>query len=279
MTIDPEQLGRSKSDLAKELRELRKRAGLTGVRLARLCSMSQSTISKIETGKKIPTLTEVERILRAVGAPANIVDEISALARSANTQWQEVRASWRLGLEKRQAELTALETGARELRFFLPAMLTGLLATPEYVRASLEYSPGDISKTVARKLERQEVLYDTSKSFAFILTEQAVKWAVVGPSAMSVQIERLAALSNLPNIRIGVIPFGALLGRGPMNTFTVYDDRLATVETFTGRMVFQDPRDVAEHLEVFSLYERIAVFGEQARRQLFEWAEMYRRDL
>nr|WP_202524307.1 helix-turn-helix transcriptional regulator [Kitasatospora sp. SID7827] len=265
--------------MAKELRELRERAGLTGVRLAGLCSMSQGTISKIETGKKIPTLTEVELILRAVNAPEDVIAEISALARSANTQWQDVRASWRLGLEKRQSELAALESGARELRFFLPAMLTGLLATPEYVRASLDYSPGDISKTVARKLERQTVLYDASKTFTFMLTEQAVKWAVVGPMAMSVQIERLAALSHLPNIRIGVIPFGSLLSRGPMNTFTVYDDRLVTVETFTGRMVFQDPRDVAEHLEVFSTYEGAAVFDEKARTQLYEWSEMYRRDI
>ncbi|GAA1955301.1 DUF5753 domain-containing protein [Kitasatospora viridis] len=184
-----------------------------------------------------------------------------------------------LGLERRQAELAALETAARELRYFLPAMITGLLSTPEYIRASLGHLPGDVSKTVARKLERQAVLHDTSKAFTFVLTEQAVRWAVVGPLAMSVQIEHLANLSQLPNIRLGVVPLGSRLGQGPMNTFTVYDDRLATVETFTDRMVFQDPADVAKHRQVFALYERTALFGEQAGEQLHEWAEFYRRDL
>ncbi|MBT2403779.1 MULTISPECIES: helix-turn-helix transcriptional regulator [unclassified Streptomyces] len=276
MTFEPEQLGQSKTDLAEKLRELRKAAGLTGDRLAKRCNMSQSQISKFETGKKTPKLVDVERILRALDAPPELITEVAALARIANTEWQDKRSSWRRGLEKRQAELAALETEATALRYFLPAMVTGLLATPEYVRASLSNAPGDKSKTVARKLERQAVLYDTSKSFTFLLTEQAVRWAIVPPPVMAVQIDRLASLSHLPNVRVGVIPFGVQIPRGPMNTFTVYDDRLATVENFTGRMVFQDSRDVAEHLAVFATFERHALFGPMARQRLSEWAETYR---
>lgn len=89
---------------------------------------------------------------------------------------------------------------------------------------------------------------------------------------MAVQMDRLASISHLPNVRIGVIPTGTVVGRGPMNTFTVYDQRLATVETFTGRIVFQDARDIAEHLEVFRMYERHALFGEEVRSMLGQWA-------
>lgn len=155
-------------------------------------------------------------------------------------------------------------------------MITGLLATPEYVRASLTCTPGDTSAAMARKLERQAVLYDETKAFTFILTEQAVKWAAVAAPAMSVQIDRLTSLSHLANVSIGVIPYGTVLPRGPMNTFTVYDERLATAETFTGRMVFQDPRDVGQYLDLFGLFERHATFGQQARTLLGEWSEMYR---
>lgn len=276
MALDPEQLGQSKTDLAEQLRELRKAAGLTGDRLAKRCNMSQSQISKFETGKRTPSLVDVERILRAIGAPPELITEVTALARIANTQWQDKRSSRRRGLEKRQTELAALEAEATTLRYFLPAMVTGLLATPEYVRASLSGFPGDTSKTVARKLERQSVLYDTSKSFTFLLTEQAVRWAIVPPSAMAVQIDRLVSLSRLPNIRIGIITLGTRIPHGPMNTFTVYDDRLATVENFTGRMVFRDSRDIAEHLEVFSRFEAHALFQGAARQQLSEWAELHR---
>lgn len=151
-------------------------------------------------------------------------------------------------------------------------MVTGLLATPEYIRAGLSHSPVDTTKTVARKLERQAVLYDGTKRFTFLLTEQAVRWAVVPRSAMAVQMDRLASISHLPNVRIGVIPTGEVVCRGPMNTFTVYDQRLATVETFTGRIVFQDARDIAEHLQVFRMYEHHALFGEEVRALLGQWA-------
>ncbi|MFJ5234749.1 helix-turn-helix domain-containing protein [Kitasatospora sp. NPDC088391] len=277
MTLDPDQLGRSKSDLAEMMRSLRLKAGLTGDRLSARCGISQSKISKIETGKIVPSLVDVERILRALNAPADVIREISSLARTANTEWQDKRTSWRRGVEKRQAELSSLETDAAELRYFLPAMVTGLLATPEYIRASLGHSPGDKSGVIGKKIERQAVLYDDSKSFTFLMTEQAVKWAIVPPHAMAIQIDRLASLTYLPAVRIGVIPYGALMSRGPMNTFTVYDDRLATVETFTGRIVFRDPRDVSRHLEIFSIFEDCALFDDAARGQLAEWAAMYRR--
>ncbi|MFD4573457.1 helix-turn-helix domain-containing protein [Streptomyces sp. NPDC058417] len=279
MTLEPEQLGRSKADLAATLRDLRKRAGLTGDRLAKRCAMSQSKISKIETGRTTASLVDVERILRAVEAPSELVGEVMALARLAHTEWQDNRSSWRRGLEKRQAELAALESESTEMRYFLPSMLTALLATPEYAKASLTHSPGDTSKTVSRKLERQAVLYDTSKRFTFLLTEQAVRWLIVPASAMTVQIDRLTSLSRLPNIRMGILLDGVTIPRGPLNPFTVYDDRLATAETFTGRIVFQDGRDVAQYREVFDMYAGFAVYEDEARNYLAARARSLLRDL
>ncbi|MFK4110790.1 helix-turn-helix domain-containing protein [Streptomyces sp. NPDC002176] len=276
MALEPEQVGRSKADLAETLRALRKQAGLSQARLAARCHISQSKVSKLETGEVTPSLVDAELILRAVGAPPALVAEVTALARLANTEWQAVRSSWRRGLDKRQAELAALEADAVELRYFLPSMITGLLATPEYIRASLDHVPGDVARTVARKIERQAVLYDSSKRFTFLLTEQAIRWAVVPPPVLAVQLDRLASLSQLSNVRIGVLPLGTPITRGPMNTFTVYDDRLVTVENFTGRIVFQDARDIAEHREIFDRYERHALFGEDARGRLQEWASCYR---
>ncbi|WP_371625269.1 helix-turn-helix domain-containing protein [Streptomyces sp. NBC_01116] len=276
MTFQPEQLIRSAADLARSLRDLRKRAGLSQIRLAQRCAMSQTKLSNIETGRVSPNLVDVEPILRALEASPSVTAEVMTLARLAHTEWQGKRASRRRGLEKRQAELAGLESEARVLRYFLPAMVTGLLATPEYVSASLSGSPGDKSVTIARKLERQAILYDTAKSFTFLLTEQAVRWPVLHRAAIAVQIDRLVSLSHLPNVRIGLLPTGSATSRGLMNTFTVYDQRLATVETFTGRIVFQDARDISEHVRIFETYERLAPFGEEARRTLTAWANLFR---
>ncbi|UED86473.1 helix-turn-helix domain-containing protein [Streptomyces profundus] len=272
MTFDPEQLGQQKQELAALLKELRKRAGLTGDRLARRCNMSQSKISRIENGKAQPSLLDLERILRAVVAPPEVIEEAVALARLANTEWQDLRSLRRRGLEKKQTELAALESSCTEFRFFLLSMITGLLSTHEYIRASLAHSPADVTKTVARKLERQEVLYDTKKRFTFILTEQAVRWPLLPPAAMAMQIDRLASLTHLENVRLGVIPISGHKLIAPMDTFTVYDNTLATVENTTGIVILKDPRDIEMHLELFSTLESYALFGDDARALLAEWS-------
>ncbi|TLQ45932.1 helix-turn-helix domain-containing protein [Streptomyces marianii] len=276
MTFEPEQLGQSSQELAATLRKLRKQAGLSGDRLAARCNMSQSKVSRIESGKVRPSLVDIERILRALDAPPALVAEVSALARIAATEWQDARSMRRKGLDKKQHELAGLEASSAEFRFFLLSMLTALLSTPEYIRASLAHIPGDHGKAVARKLERQEVLYDRRKKFTFIVTEQAARSPVVSPDAMAVQLDRLASLTHLPNVRLGVLPIETRLPGCPLNTFTVYDERLATVETTAGVMVFRDPRDVRMYLDEFAGYDECALFGEAARERLAEWATAFR---
>lgn len=276
MTFEPEQLGQSSQELAATLRKLRKQAGLSGDRLAARCNMSQSKVSRIESGKVRPSLVDIERILRALDAPPALVAEVSALARIAATEWQDARSMRRKGLDKKQLELAGLEASSTEFRFFLLSMLTALLSTPEYIRASLAHISGDHSKAVARKLERQEVLYDRRKKFTFIVTEQAARSPFVSPDAMAVQLDRLASLTHLPNVRLGVLPIETRLPGCPLNTFTVYDERLATVETTAGVMVFRDPRDVRMYLDEFAGYDEHALFGEAARERLAEWARAFR---
>ncbi|MFE4690241.1 helix-turn-helix domain-containing protein [Streptomyces sp. NPDC056749] len=277
MTFEPERLGQSRSDLAEALRGQRKRAGKTQTWLARRCNMSQTKVSNIEGGKLTPSLADVELILEALGADSPIATEILSLARSANTEWQDHWSSRRRGLDKKQNELARLEAASTELRFFLLSMITGLLATPEYVRASIADVPGDQSKTIAKKLERQQILYDGSKSFTFVLTEQAVRWPLLPPMAMAMQLDRLVSVSRIPNVRLGVIPLGGHIQERPLNTFTVYDRRLATVETGTGALILRDRRDVTAYLEDFNRYEEYAVFGDDCREVLTEWSASFTR--
>jgi transcriptional regulator with XRE-family HTH domain len=259
------------------LREARRAAGLTGERLSARCGISQSKISKIETGKVLPSVTDVERILTALGARQDLTDELLALARLANTEFQSVRASLRRGLHQKQRELAALEADTAHIRFFLPLMITGLLQTPEYARASMANFPGDHPQAIAKRLDRQAALYNPAKRFTFVLTEAAVRWQLCEPAVMAVQMGRLASLSELPNIRLGIIPLDAYVPDGPLNTFTVYDDRIATAETFGGVIMMRDPRDVADHLKLFAFFEQHAVFDNGARKLLEQLTLAFRR--
>lgn len=238
--------------------------------------MSQAKLSKIETGRVQPSTLDVERLLAALGTPRDIANEVVALARMANTEFQELRAALRKGLEKKQRELAALEKTASHIRFFLPLMITGLLNTPEYAKATMSLVPGDHSRMLTRKLERQSVLYEQSKTFTFLLSEAALRWALVPPPAMAVQLDRLVSLSMLGNVHIGVIPLAAYVGAGPLNTFTLYDDRLATAETFGGAIIMRDPKDVNEHLRLFDFFGRFALFDEPGRSFISSIATEFR---
>jgi transcriptional regulator with XRE-family HTH domain len=274
--FEPEDLGQRKDELAIALREARKQAGITGDRLAARCGISQSKISKIETGKILPSATDVERILSVLGVAGERQRELTALARLANTELQSVRASLRRGLHQKQRELAALEADSHHIRFFLPLMITGLLQTPEYARASLANFPGDHPEAVAKRLDRQARLYDGNKSFTFVLTEAAARWQLCEPRVMAVQMGRLASLSELPNVRLGIIPLDTFVPDGPLNTFTVYDERLATAETFGGVIMMRDPRDVAYHLQLFTFFQQYAAFGDEARSLLASYADTFK---
>lgn len=74
--LEPEHQGRQRKDLAEALRKLREASGLSGERLAVRCSMSQAKISRIETGKILPTVIDVERVLAALEVPEEMAREL-----------------------------------------------------------------------------------------------------------------------------------------------------------------------------------------------------------
>jgi transcriptional regulator with XRE-family HTH domain len=242
VAIEPDQLDRSGLELAAMLKHLRKQAGLSGVRLAARCNMSQSKISRIEGNRLRPSLVDVEQILRGLGSSPAVTAEVMATARIAQTEWQDRKALHRKGLDKKQLELAGLEAATTEFRYFLLSMTTGLLATPEYARESISHTPS---------------------------TQQA--------KAVAMQIDRLASLALQANIRIGVLPMGVKFSNVPLSTFTVYDDRLATIETDLGAAVFRNPKDIRSLVDRFAGYETHAVLGDGARELLAEWAWSFRR--
>jgi transcriptional regulator with XRE-family HTH domain len=280
LNVDPIQAGRDRRDLASALHGLRKASGLSGERLARRCGMSQSKISRIETGRLLPSVVDVEQILTALAVDQAIRVELLALARVANAEYHDVRASVRRGLHHRQREIAALESSAAEVRHFLPSLITGLLQVPEYMRAAMctpvEPAAGDVSKAMALKLERQAILHDSSRSFYFLLTESAVRWRLCPPSVMAVQLDHLVSISRLPHVHIGLLPLSAQVSDGPYHTFVVYDRRLVTVELFTGRLVFRDRRDIEHYRALFDFFGHSALWADAARSKLSEQADAFR---
>jgi transcriptional regulator with XRE-family HTH domain len=171
----------SRTDLAGTLRKLRKAAGLSGERLAVRCAMSQAKISRIERGKTLPTVLDVERILKALDVPLSLASELMVLARRANVQHTSGHVLAEPGLWRKQAELKASAESCEVQRLFLPAVPSGLLQVPDYARATpspvvATSRARDVDRAVQARLDRQSVLDDPARQFVFVLTQQAVRW-------------------------------------------------------------------------------------------------------
>jgi hypothetical protein len=140
----------------------------------------------------------------------------------------------------------------------------------------VQAATGDTSMAVGLKLQRQEIRHDESKHFEFLLTESALRWQLCQPSIMALQLDRLISLSKLPSVRLGVLPLCRRVGDGAYHTFVIYDDRLVTVELFSGQLILRDPKDIYHYRELFSYFSGHAFWAQDARTFLTEIAEGFR---
>ena len=232
--------------------------------------MSQSKISRIERGKVLASVWDVERMLTALEVPRESAERIIALARRANVEHVSHRALAEKGFWRVQLELKALSDASMVVRSFLPIMPSGLLQVPEYARAvlspELPSSPAiDVDKAVAARLERQKTLGEPARRFIFVMTEQAVRLRRADRSIMAQQCAHMAEISERPNVEIAIIPLSSPVPAAPMNSFLVFDDRMVSVELFSSDVVLRDYKDVKYHIELFDLFHGHALTGDRAR--------------
>ncbi|MCX5075077.1 helix-turn-helix domain-containing protein [Streptomyces sp. NBC_00513] len=261
----------NRAQLGAALRALRQASGKEAKAVARSAVMSASKLSKIETAKVAPSVADVERILTAIGVSDEVKAEYLEVVRAAATEITAWRLIRRMGVHKAQQQTRALEAQMTSLRLFQPALIPGLLQTPEYIRAILSrHNLGEdvLSRTISARIERQQALYDSTKELEFVITESALRWRIVSAARMAEQADRLVSLSRLPSIDIRIVPLGARQRDIANHAFAIRDDRTVTVETVHAEIVVTDPRDVALYVRKFEGFAAMAVSGDVMRAML-----------
>lgn len=113
-------------------------------------------------------------------------------------------------------------------------------------------------------MNRQTVLADSSRTFSFLMTEQAVRWQRAAPEVMAAQCRHMASVAEHDHVELGILPNHVDVPEIPLNTFVLYDDNLVVVELFSGEIVLRDPRDIAFHLSLFGCFLDRALTGTEA---------------
>lgn len=107
--------------------------------------------------------------------------------------------------------------------------MTGLLQTYRYTEDVLRgvqrrrVAVDDVAEAVAVRMERQYVLYEGHRRFAFLQEEPVLRNALGSAETQREQLDHLLMVSSLPHVSIGVVPTQLGRPRMPVEGFWIFD--------------------------------------------------------
>jgi len=256
---------------------------MSGREVASHIGIGQASVSRIENAQAVPSLPEVKAWAEAVGAPEDVRASLAVLAEAALNEVETWRTRQGAGLAAMQDDVRALADTARTLRNFQPTIVPGLLQTAEYARRVFSLvdmlGKDDYAAAVAARIERQQALYDETRTFEFIITEAALRWRPGPPAVLLAQLDRLRSIATLDNVSIGVLPVNTDVSAIAWCGFSIYEDRdedhepFVMIETPHAGMTISDPADVSTYRELLSVIRQAAIFGGEANALMAQIAD------
>ncbi|MGV9819709.1 helix-turn-helix domain-containing protein [Nocardia xishanensis] len=251
------------------LRELRLAAGLSGAELARRNGWHQTKVPKIEYGRINPSDNDIRAYCHHTGNDDQLPD-LLATRHNIETAYLEWRKVLGVGTKQRQHALVNLTEMAQIVRVYNPHFIPGFLQTAEYAAVVLQNvsafyrTPNDVELGVAKRLERQQLMYRGNRRFHFLVGEQALYTTVGTDGVMAGQLDRLLAVTGLPRVTLGIVPATAEIPFAPTN-FSMFDQKIVLVEAITAELTVTQPREIALYGRAFDTLARQSVTGEAAR--------------
>jgi transcriptional regulator with XRE-family HTH domain len=264
--------GHHRGALGAKLRELRARAGMSGVALANRLGWVQSKISRIETARQLPTEEDVRAWAAATEVePATVeslLDELRT-ARANQIAWR--RGATDPGQAGTQRSMLDLAAEATLIKNFEVGIVPGLLQTADYARVRLAENvevhgapDDDLEDALLLRIQRQQVLYDRTKQFHFLVPESVLRMLLCPVDVMRGQLDRLTALIGMSNVELGIIPTGTHLPVAPLHGFVMFDDAI-TIETWAEELTLQTATDADRFTRIFDQLRGVARYGDSAR--------------
>ena len=247
--------------------------------------LAATEVSKIETRKQLPSEDDIAAWVGAVGAAPETASDLLAMLRGARVEYAAWKDAYRdSGVGGVQADILELEAQTTRIAEFQPAFVPGLLQTSEYAREYLHLPCGPLSfgadeaavdQMVAKRMQRQQVLYQHGKQVTVVMLEGALRARVVSAPTLAGQLDRLMAVSGLASLELCIIPFEAAVPVFPLSGFRLYDD-LVIVESIVGEQQLAEADDVARYEKYLELLRDAASTGTEAAAVIRRSLESFR---
>lgn len=217
-----------------------------------------------------PSADDIRAWCRACGAEDQTDDLIASL-RTAEGMWIGWRRMERAGLKQAQEARLPLFERTRRFRAYSSWFVPGLIQTYGYTEAVLRavqrrrVEVDDVADAVAVRMERQRVLYEGDRRFAFLVEESVLRNGIGGAEVQEEQLCHLLTVGALPRVSLGVVPTRTDRSRMPVEGFWIFDAAQANVELVSGYLTLTQPSEVAAYAETFTELADLAVYGSKAR--------------
>lgn len=256
--------------LAAQLRELRKRAGLSIEEVAQHLLCSTAKISRIETAKRAVSLRDVRDLCKLYGVgDEERIDALMTLAREARLPGLRGEFGY-LGEETLQPYID-LEAAASSVLEFQTCFIPGLLQTEDYARTLIRgllprIGQDLLDARVRARKKRQERLARAELSRYWAIFDEAALLRVVGTTqVMREQLDHLVEMSELPHVVIQVIPltvgpymgldnsFSLLRMADPSLPYVAYTEGIITAEYWEKKSDIETFQEAFEQIRATAL--------------------------
>lgn len=243
--------------LGTQLRRLRTAKGISREDAGYAIRASHAKISRLELGRVGFKERDVADLLTLYGV-TDVRDRepLLALARQAGVpgwwhKYGDLLPSW-------FEVYVGLEEAASVVRTYEVQFVPGLLQTPDYARAVIMLVHGrasaeEIDRRVALRMTRQERLTRPDAQTLWAVVDEAVlRRPIGGVEVLAGQIDHLLRITELPNVRLQIMPFrcgGHAAAGGSFSILRFLEGELPDVvymEQLTSAL-YLDKRDETEH--------------------------------
>jgi transcriptional regulator with XRE-family HTH domain len=261
-------------NLGDALKEARESRGVSLRKLAVLVGRKESDsglISRWETGERTPKPEDVASIIEALDIGDDAAADLMALATNAGQsgRWHAVTVA-----ERRQQmnALLAAERTATTVTHLAPLLIPGVLQTSAVIRAIMveaDVPADEIDERVAIRIGRRDLITRRSPAtLDVLLGEAAIRHVIGDRDVWAEQLTYLLEMTELPNVKVQIIPFEAGWTPALAGPFILFDSDQApsmiSLELHRGGLMLYADDDIRVHRQKAEAARRKAMSAEES---------------
>lgn len=272
--------------IGQRLRQARARASLDQASMAAFLGISQAQISRIESGKRPISQSDLVRWLEHTTASdterAEVLAQYERYSSDAVT-FDDLKSS---GWAEHQQRYGDLEQEGAATKVYQNALVPGLLQTPAYVenlmREVVCKPDEDIPAAVAARLARQHILVGTTAHLYFVITESVLRQPFGSHALMAEQLDRLVNVAGLRAVDLAVLPMDTSMPGTWGVSFVIHqmsdpDESVVNIELVSREVQEFGAGAVRPYLDQFDFYRAHALTGTDAIKFMESIANQHRK--